>query len=120
MDVLPDSRAKRPTGLILNSPMGNLVPVFCASCSKLGGHCPEENMTFLFYECKECFAKLGELTNTMAMPDEIFWQFVADAQTEKYGRVLTAEETVKSLDDPLSLESLLARDREALTPQAGT
>ena len=31
-ELLPDSRAKNPKGLIFNSPMGTLVPVFCANC----------------------------------------------------------------------------------------
>jgi hypothetical protein len=33
-ELLPDSRAKNPKGLIFNSPMGTLVPVFCANCGK--------------------------------------------------------------------------------------
>ena len=119
-DLLPDSRAKNPKGLILNSPMGTLVPVFCANCGKPGGHCPEQNMTFLFYQCTECAKTYGEITGTMSMPDEVFFREVVNAQTEKYGRTLTADETIASLADPLSLESLLARGREALTPKAAS
>ncbi len=56
----------------------------------------------------------------MAMPDEIFWAELKQAQMEKYGRVPTAEEVVKALADPMSLESTLARNRDALTPKPGT
>lgn len=120
MDVLPDSRAKNPKGLIFNSPMGTLVPIFCANCGKQGGMCPEENMTFLFYQCGPCAESYGAIAGTLAMPDEVFWAELTQAQVEKYGHTLSEEETIKSLADPLSLESLLARSREALTPKPGT
>jgi hypothetical protein len=100
--------------------MGTLVPIFCANCGKPGGMCPEENMTFLFYQCEPCARTYGNIAGTMLMPDEVFWADVQAAQTEKYGRPLTAEETTASLANPMSLESALARDREALTPKPGT
>lgn len=113
--VLPDSRAANPTGLV-PSVNGWQVPIFCASCGVKGGLVPEENMTFAFWLCNPCFAAHGEITNTMVMPDEVFWEEVKHAQLDKYGHNLTPEETIASLADPESLESRLARDRAALTP----
>jgi hypothetical protein len=119
VDILPDSRAKTPRGLVMFSPMGTLVPVFCVNCGAAGGHCPEENMTFICYLCAKCAETHGAIAGTLMMPDQVFWERVKQEQIEKYGRVLTAEETARSLEDPLSLESLLAKDRESLTPKPG-
>lgn len=118
-DILPDSRAKDPRGRVI---VGSQVwvPIFCANCGRPGGMCPEENMTFLFYQCEPCARTYGALAATMAMPDEVFWETVKQAQIEKYDRVPSPEEVATALADPLSLESLLARNRDALTPKAGT
>lgn len=118
MDILPDSRAKGGRGAILG-PMGFMIPIFCASCGVQGGHCPEENMTFLYWTCNECTAKHGEVANTMVMPDEVFWEELKNAQLEKHGRFLSADEIVIELADPESLMSLLARSRAAMTPHHG-
>lgn len=76
-------------------------------------------MTFAFYLCNTCAEKHGNIEGTYAEPDIIFWEKVKLAQIEKYGRTLTARETILSLADPESLESKLARDRKTLTPSAG-
>lgn len=115
-EILPDSRARETKGRIFVAG-GAWVPVFCANCGKEGGRCPEENMTFICWICPPCAQTYGEIAGTLFMPDQVFWEEVKQAQIEKYGRLLTAEETAKSLEDPLSLESLLARNREALTPK---
>lgn len=78
---------------------------------------PQENTTFAFWQCDECHKKYPQLEGTVAIPDEIFWQLVREEQRERYGRELSAEETIASLSDPNSLESLLARSRKALTPK---
>jgi hypothetical protein len=117
--ILPDSRARSAVGWVA-SPMGGHVPIYCANCGVAGGMVPEENMTFAFWLCKPCFATHGEITNTMVMPDEVFWEEVKHAQLEKHGHTLNAEETRLALADPESLESRLARDRGALTPHAGS
>ena len=117
--VLPDSRLRNPKGLV-QSFVGYEVPIYCANCGVQGGTCPEENMTFAFYLCTPCFQTYGELTNTMVIPDEVFWREVEVAQREKYGRSLTSEETVASLADSESLESRLARSRADMTPKAST
>jgi hypothetical protein len=56
----------------------------------------------------------------MVTPDEVFFAEVAAAQDAKYGRPATFAETVNALSDPESLESKLARDRTALTPNASS
>ncbi len=116
--ILPDSRAKSGTGWT-PTVMGGYVPIYCGNCGVPGGMVPEENMTFAFWLCKPCFATHGEITNTMVMPDEVFFEEVKQAQLERYGHNLNAEETVAALADPESLESRLAKDRVALTPSAG-
>lgn len=120
--ILPDSRTRTihtPRNSINMGAAAFWQPIFCASCGIKGGNVPEENMSFAFWLCQECFDKHGHITTMYAMPDEVFFQKVIDAQIAKYGRVLTAAETQASLGDPESLESQLARDRSSLTPRSG-
>jgi hypothetical protein len=98
MDLLPDSRARSPKGLIFNSPMGTLVPVFCANCGAPGGHCPEENMTFLFYQCSKCAETYGQIAGTMSMPDEVFFEKVRQEQLASHGRYLTDIELAAAVE----------------------
>ena len=121
-NILPDSRTRTiatPKGAVNRGVMGFIQPIFCASCGADGGTVMEENCDFAFWLCTPCFEKYGELTNLYVMPDEVFFERVKQAQLEKYGRVLTADETRASLADPESLESRLARDRANLTPHGG-
>ena len=74
-------------------------------------------MTFVCWMCQPCLDKYGKIAGTMLVPDAVFFERVKQEQVAKYGRVLSAEETVLSLADPNSLESKLARDRVALTPK---
>lgn len=90
-DLLPDSRARETKGRIF-TPSGAFIPVFCANCGFHGGHCPEENMTFLFYICNKCAEKYGEIAGIMFMPDEIFFEKLKQEQLESHGRYLTLEE----------------------------
>ncbi len=53
---------------------------------------PEENMTFAFWLCDPCAERMGRITCTMAVPDEVFWEMVKQEQVEKHGRVLSNEE----------------------------
>lgn len=99
MDLLPDSRARDPKGLILNSPMGALVPVFCANCGRGPfGHCPEQGTTFMFYQCQPCADRLGPIVGTYLMPDEVFYQRLRDEQLESHGRYLTGAELAAELE----------------------
>jgi hypothetical protein len=93
-DVLPDSRlgyVATPKGAVWRNG-AYWVPIFCNSCGKEGGLCPQENMTFLVWMCDPCFAKYGESTALAVVPDEVFWAKVKQEQLEKYGRELTPEE----------------------------
>jgi hypothetical protein len=93
-DILPDSRLTTivtPKGAT-PGPLGFMVPIYCASCGVEGGKVPEENMTFAFWLCQPCFAKHGEVTNTMVMPDEVFWAQVQEEQIESRGRLLSSAE----------------------------
>lgn len=107
--LLPDSRAKEAKNVTLFRGV-NWRPIFCANCGADGGKVPEENCTFAFYLCDPCAVKWAPLANTLAVPDEVFWQKVKEAQLEKYGRELSAIELVESLKDGDSILSKLARD----------
>lgn len=115
---MPDSRAKTVLTAknVINRAGAFWVPIFCASCHVSGGHVPEENVNFAFYLCDPCAERYGDIDGMYMQPDAVFFARVQEAQMEKYGRALTADETVVALDDPNSLESRLAHQRKALTP----
>jgi len=115
-DILPDSRMQDRRQFV-PGPMGNWIPTFCANCFREGPLVPEDS-TFAFWLCNPCFEKCGELTIGTVMPEQVFYEQVKQAQLEKYGRIPSAEEVVISLADTGSLESLLARSRDAMTPRA--
>jgi hypothetical protein len=117
-DLLPDSRARNPRGLIFNSPMGTLVPVFCANCGTPGGHCPEENMTFLFYQCSKCAETYGQIAGTLAMPDEVFFEQVKQEQLASHGRYLTDLELAAVVENDASspLAKLLKQGPSPASP----
>lgn len=86
-------------------------PIYCANCSADGGLVPEKNMTFAFYLCNTCFEKWGTIAGTYAMPDEVFWQKVAEEQLERHGRYLTAEEMAQAITNESDPLSRLAKER---------
>lgn len=92
VNILPDSRLVTPKSGINRGAHGTWASVFCANCGADGGHCPEENMTFLFYLCNKCAETYGEIAGTMYMPDEVFFQRLAIEQLELYGHYLTPSE----------------------------
>jgi hypothetical protein len=107
-DILPESRLttivtpKRMTF----SPYGVWVPIFCANCGKDGGNVPEDN--FAFWLCNDCYAKHGVPAGLMAVPDEVFWEKVAQAQMEEHGRLLSEPELIKvSQENASPLATLL-------------
>lgn len=112
MNILPDSRAKK-SKLILDG-SGAWVPVFCANCGKEGGRCPEENMTFMFYQCTPCHERLGHLTGTMVMPDEVFYQKVAEEQLETYGKFLSEQELITIVEEDASPLATLLKEGQSL------
>lgn len=77
-DLLPDSRARDGREVTRHWFLGNTVPIFCANCGKEGGRVPEENCTFAFWLCDNCVETFGPIAGTMMVPDEVFWQQVAD------------------------------------------
>lgn len=90
--MVPDCRARAGRGA-MRGPGGLFyVPIYCANCHAEGGLVPEENTTFAFWLCNPCFRTMGEITNTMAMPDEVFWERVKQEQLERYRRLLTPQE----------------------------
>lgn len=110
-DILPDSRSKSGKGgrFMMG---GWWVPVFCANCGIEGGWCPEDNMTFLFYQCRKCDQTYGEIAGTMKMPDEVFFEKVKQEQLSSYGRFLSEEELVAIVQEGASpLATLLTSGR---------
>lgn len=115
VEVLPDSRPVAMRGTKRKrvvTPWGavNYIPVYCANCGKDGGMVPEENCTFVFYLCTPCHEKLGPIVGTYAVPDEVWWERVRQAQLESYGRELTQSEIITELADVNSALSKLVRD----------
>lgn len=92
MNLLPDSRVCRHTVSINRGKLGTWMPVYCANCGADGGQVPEENMTFIFYLCNNCATTHGYIAGTMMMPDEVFFQKLAEEQLERYGRYLEEHE----------------------------
>lgn len=90
--------------------------LYCANCGCDGGRVMETDLpeNFAFYLCDErqnnCIAKWGHLLGTFAVPDEIFFEKVRQAQIERYGRILTADEVAIELSDESSVMSKLKRE----------
>jgi hypothetical protein len=109
-DILPDCRTREP-GNIIQSPMGNWVPIFCANCGKEGGSVPEENMTFVFWLCTPCAETYGVIAGMMMMPDEVFWDRVTQEQVASHGRMLTEQELVDVVVADASPLATLLKER---------
>lgn len=106
MDLLPDCRRQRVPAGVNRGVLGTWLPVFCANCGTDGGLVPEGATTFCFYLCNACAATYGQIANTYMMPDEVFFQQVAEAQLETVGRYLTPQEWER-LDASHSLIKLI-------------
>jgi hypothetical protein len=106
-DILPDTRGKTDHKWINGTWW---VPVFCANCGTDGGYVPEQNMTFAFYLCDSCADKYGPIANSYMEPDAVFYQRIALAQLEEYGRLLGVDELLKALDDTNHPLAKLARE----------
>lgn len=109
IDILPDSRPRVTRNVVMRGSVA-WVPFYCANCGGEGGLCPEENMTFAFYLCNPCAETHGAVANTQMVPDEVFWQRFADAQHEKYGRLLGEDELLRALDELDNPLAVLARE----------
>lgn len=111
LPLLPDSRLKTPKNVQIH--LGrNWVPIFCASCHKDSGtFVMEENCTFAFYLCDPCAARFGNIDGTYAVPDEVFFERVKQAQLEEFGRELTVPELIEAVSQEDHILSKLAKDR---------
>ena len=109
-EILPDSRAREARGPV-QTPMGWMVPIFCANCGREGGLVPEENCNFAFWLCTPCFQTHGELAGTMAIPDHAFFEQVKEEQLEKYGRILSPQELEAIVESDTSPLATLIRTR---------
>jgi len=88
-NVLPNSRlreAKESTRIRAGFKEGgsymNWVPIFCANCGAKGGFVPEDRCSFSFWLCDNCVEIHGKIAGTMSVPDEIFWQRIAQDKKE--------------------------------------
>lgn len=109
--VVPDSRLRESRNVQFYHG-ANWVPIFCANCGGDGGFVPEENMNFAFYLCQPCADRLPPIEGTYQMPDEEFHQKVAEAQIEKYGRLLSPIEVATELEDLSSILSKLKKENK--------
>jgi hypothetical protein len=116
-DVLPNCIAREVRGAIECDGM-QMVPVFCGNCGCDSHHrVSAETIKHAFYLCEDgpgqrnCAAKWQHLAGTHAVPDEVFFERVKQAQLEKDGRFLSVAETVEALKDSDHYLSKLARDR---------
>lgn len=116
-DLLPDSRLKTVLTHKNAKMEGSLewVPAFCANCGKQEGRVIL-NDAIAFVLCDYCHETHGKIAGQMAMPEEVYYAKVIEAQHEKYGRQLTPFEQALQLTDPSSFLSKLAQQRAALTP----
>jgi len=109
MEVLPDSRPRERHRAVFMQGMF-WIPIFCANCGADGGLVPEENCTFAFYLCTKCCEFWGGLAGTYAVPGEVFWAKVREAQMEKYQRLLSPLEEAEALKDEHHMLSKLIRE----------
>lgn len=110
-EILPSSIPKRrKVDHSISAPGMNWIYIFCANCGKDGGRVLENDYDFAFYLCDPCAETHGAISGTVMVPDEVFWQKIVDAQVEKYGRILTFEETAIQLQDSTSLMSKLKKE----------
>ena len=108
-DILPDSRPReRHRARFMNGTYW--IPIFCANCGADGGFVPEENCNFAFFLCTPCCEQWGSLAGTYAVPEEVFWAKVREAQLEKYGRLLNPLEQIEALKDEHHILAKLARE----------
>src|SRR5919109_1234508 len=107
-DFLPDSRLRVPKASI-QSPHGNLIQLYCASCGIPYGMVPEGVLgpTFAFCLCQPCADKYGDIAHLYKEPDSVFWERVREAQAE--GEIASdLPGLLKQLEDPSSIASKLA------------
>ena len=117
-DTLPDSRTRDAKGGV-RSPLGTLIPIYCANCGKRWGLVPENAITFAFALCESCAESLGPIAHTYQEPDAVFWDRIEAEELEaqrKAGEhtiaplVIRLEQSPEDRTGPLAA---LARDWQA-------
>lgn len=95
MDILPDSRAKTDRGHVIQGSV-KWVPVFCANCGKEGG-LVTETCTFAFWICGPCEKRCGAILapGYARIPDQVFYEKMAQEQLEHFGRPATRNELLQ-------------------------
>jgi hypothetical protein len=107
-DLLPDSRPRLVRGARLGADGAYWIPIYCYNCGVAGGSVPEQNMRFVSWLCKECAATYAVAQNELLMPDEVFWELVAQEQMDQFGRPLTEQELVQVVEaDATPLAALI-------------
>lgn len=119
--VLPNSLLGTPKGAVFSEGL-EYVPVFCANCGCASGYAvTKETIKHAFYLCEardgqsDCASKWQHLAGQLAVPDEVFFERVKQAQLEREGRELTALECLQALENPDHYLSKLAKDRPLFT-----
>jgi hypothetical protein len=93
-------------------------PVYCANCGKPYGIIPKENTTFSFWVCPKCFEKYGEVAGTLAIPDDVWAEAVAEEMQEKHGRHLSEIEIIILKNRGELSKELLLLEKESPYPVA--
>jgi hypothetical protein len=107
VDILPDSRPRERKGAV-QTPDGWMIPIYCANCGCKYGMVPERMITFAFALCQSCADVYGNDAHFYEEPDAVFWERVANAQAEEFGRPLNPMELATELDDPTTTLAKLA------------
>jgi NAD-dependent SIR2 family protein deacetylase len=118
VDILPDSRPRERRGAI-ETPHGRLVQLYCANCGKPYGRVAEKHITFAFVMCQPCADKYGNDAHFYQEPDAVFWERVANAQAEEFGRPLNPIELAVQLDDPTTTLAKLAEEWRKFVRKVG-
>lgn len=106
-DILPDSRAKVTRGRVFDKHGTCWLPVFCANCGKEGG-LVTESCTFAFWICNPCEKTHGHITGLMRVPDQQFYENMAQEQIAYAGRPMTHQELLAAAaNGPSPLATLI-------------
>ena len=114
LPFLPDSRprvTKNPIRIVNALGAMNWVKTYCINCGCDGPLTLEETTTFFSYLCTPCAEKYGQWDGMFAVPEEVFFEKLRNAQIEAYGRELTECEMLAALQDGTSVISKLASER---------
>lgn len=113
-DVLPNCICKNIKNVVFKQGPNGLeawIPLSCANCPAEGGYVRQQDHDYAFYLCNKCVEKWGVPAGCVAVPDEVFWEKVKQAQLEELGREMTAEEVIEALKDDNHFLSKLVKDR---------